>query len=1712
MDNNLPDPTPPPPAPVEDHRDWIAFLREISNESIYITDDRGHLVFASQSFAAGLGYTSEEILRLPLALWEEPGTRDETPPPLEKIRILALLPTSILTTETHYRKKDGTLVPVEIHSRPIVRNGSRYALHSVRNTSLRAAAEHEQKTLAGYNRLLIEANRTLLTASDELSLYKTLCRLSSSLEGISLAWVGAPGEDGYFRIFASNGQTGWLDSVRIPSDPVATGITSAPYQAWKDGEPVFNLAFDDTLAGERSSFAQHVRRAIRKFGFKSLAALPITGLDGKRIVLTLYHTAPSAFDLPLQEVLTEISQDLSRGLERLQILRSRKEALNLKNALLDNALSGILMVRDRTIMTVNARLLEMLGYDSPDELEGKSSRILYADDEEFLRVGSMIYPAAFREGRVVVNDVRGRKRSGEILFADFSATSANIGGEEILVATIHDSTERHLHARALERLVSVNALHARANVILTTVEEEKRLLKDLCDLAVAQAGVKLAWIGQADPGGEIEFLAAAGVTDFLREARISVDSHLPNGQGPAGRAFREARPVFDEFFSHPSWEAPWQERARRYGLESLAVLPILHKGRLWGLFALYYGERQVFEASVRSVLEDLAQSVSRGLDRIDLRSSERRTSALNAAILEASALGVILTRGPIVRFANGRIEDLLHLPGPFEGQNLLDLLGNPAEPAGIGERILVPSRLRERVLMEVPIGIPGSGDTKCIEMSGVPFSQEGFDTLWTLSDITLKKKAREGEALLARALVAVHEGVIITDSQRRIIYTNEAFTTITGYRHDEAVGQDCRFLQGENSDRETVDSIRRALDSGQTFRGQILNYRKDGSPFWNLLTLSPVRNPEGAITHFVGVQNDITEFRNLLEQNSRLAFTTQHDPLTGLLNRSALDDHLLRLVARKNRQGGSFTLGILDLDDFKPVNDTFGHAAGDTLLQEIARRLSETIRSHDLIARIGGDEFALVVEDIGTPNAPEFQAFLDRLRRIVETPFEVVSGRLTHIGLSLGLALYPSDALDPESLLREADRALCFIKERKHSRERWWHFAGEPETGVSSRETDPYGEGAKALLEKYAEAIAPAVDRFVDAFYGKLDSLPEARVILEALGEEERQTLALRQSEHLRFLLSPRTTREAILSRARIVGEIHCLSGVYNSLLVTGMNLYRKLLSSQIHRGIVPDRDRVKILAAADYRIEDHIRTELEAEISTVGRYMESTFADLPVPPSQDACPEIDLLGDLPGVLSAFYLSCSPSLQGDCLLASSGAQRESLRSIFAEAYSAEVLSSLMEIQTRSLSDPALPEPFRQMSQANVRALLEIPIQSVDRGINGSNDTAPVVDHWLVIAGSHPNQFDSSWARQFAQSLRQRIEKRLQGDMRDSGGLPPETREAYRRELRQGGLSMYMQPVVDLRTKALSKVEALARLTRPDGQTVMPNRFLPALTDTDLDWLFREGLSQSLAHLAAWDRSGLVVDVSVNIAPTTLVNPLCGQWVSTALSAQGILPSRLTLEILENQTLANSPEHREAINRLLALGIKLSMDDMGVGYSNLQRLASLPFDKIKIDQSLLAHIRINPLETLGIIGAIVQMGQELEHGIVVEGLEDEGMTEAAMILGIQYGQGFSLARPMPADQIVLWNSVREKQLSQAGISSWLGALASSWIHLHHAPSRLPHLSKCPLTVFLSRHGNDEFRHRHEELHAGIRMQEAGKDLSSWLAQQVKAEGARIFRGE
>ncbi|MFT5488165.1 MAG: diguanylate cyclase (GGDEF)-like protein/PAS domain S-box-containing protein [Paracoccaceae bacterium] len=300
---------------------------------------------------------------------------------------------------------------------------------------------------------------------------------------------------------------------------------------------------------------------------------------------------------------------------------------------------------------------------------------------------------------------------------------------------------------------------------------------------------------------------------------------------------------------------------------------------------------------------------------------------------------------------------------------------------------------------------------------------------------------------LVTAIQAASSGIVIADFQlpdRPLVFVNPAFEKMTGYA--EAVGRNCRFLQGEDTDSATVKELRVALEEGRHITCRILNYRKDGSTFWNDLTMSPIYGEDRKVTGFVGIQKDATEEvilkqelakevlalretrRALKVANTELRRVAYTDAVTGIPTRMLFFDRVKQALARGKRSGDVFAIIFMDLDGFKQVNDSFGHEAGDIVLRSVAERLQGQIRETDTLARFGGDEFVLLVDSSVTRGV--VADICDRISRTFSAPFELGDAEI-RLGISFGAAFNPFDGDDVEDLIRFADTAMYETKNSK---------------------------------------------------------------------------------------------------------------------------------------------------------------------------------------------------------------------------------------------------------------------------------------------------------------------------------------------------------------------------------------------------------------------------------------------------------------------------------------------------------------------------------------------------------------------------------------------------------------------------------------------------------------------------------------------------------
>lgn len=301
--------------------------------------------------------------------------------------------------------------------------------------------------------------------------------------------------------------------------------------------------------------------------------------------------------------------------------------------------------------------------------------------------------------------------------------------------------------------------------------------------------------------------------------------------------------------------------------------------------------------------------------------------------------------------------------------------------------------------------------------------------------LSLERRQIEKELkLLSLAIQSSVNGIIITDHtlpDDPIQYVNPAFEQITGYSAKEAIGKNCRFLQvPDKVDEESVQQIKEALQNGKSCKVVIQNRKKDGSDFWNDLHISPVRDEKGMVTNYVGILSDITEnilFKKQLEYQETIKHQSTHDSLTGLANRYLLTEKLQQVILESKRTGTKIAVVFFDLDNFKFVNDGLGHSVGDELLSKVSERLLKNLRSTDILGRVGGDEFALILTNIR--NVAGITTSLQKVLSIIAEPVSI-QGHELHVTCSMGLTIYPDDAKDPEVLLKNADAAMYQAKDK----------------------------------------------------------------------------------------------------------------------------------------------------------------------------------------------------------------------------------------------------------------------------------------------------------------------------------------------------------------------------------------------------------------------------------------------------------------------------------------------------------------------------------------------------------------------------------------------------------------------------------------------------------------------------------------------------------
>lgn len=292
-----------------------------------------------------------------------------------------------------------------------------------------------------------------------------------------------------------------------------------------------------------------------------------------------------------------------------------------------------------------------------------------------------------------------------------------------------------------------------------------------------------------------------------------------------------------------------------------------------------------------------------------------------------------------------------------------------------------------------------------------------------IKDASEERAAQQQLRLLTAAVGQSSNAISITDLSGDIIYANPAFKTMTGYSISEALGKSTSILRSGLTPDLTYTNLWTSLKAGRTWRGELNNRRKDGALYWASTSITPLRDSESAVQHYLSVQEDISIRK---QQDEKLVHQAHFDALTNLPNRLLAYDRLNSSLKHARRSKNPMSLMFLDLDNFKQVNDSLGHDAGDQLLINAAKRLQSTLRDGDTVARLGGDEFLIILESADVKAA---ELSVGRIMRALEAPMNIETRDIVTTA-SIGITIFPLDGDTPEQLMRNADSAMYKAKEQ----------------------------------------------------------------------------------------------------------------------------------------------------------------------------------------------------------------------------------------------------------------------------------------------------------------------------------------------------------------------------------------------------------------------------------------------------------------------------------------------------------------------------------------------------------------------------------------------------------------------------------------------------------------------------------------------------------
>jgi len=696
---------------------------------------------------------------------------------------------------------------------------------------------------------------------------------------------------------------------------------------------------------------------------------------------------------------------------------------------------------DGRFLQVNGKLCGMLGYTSTELLGLTTRDLTHPDDRD--RQDALRHELLTGQRAFFAVEKRYLRKDGAALWVNRTVTLAHrpATGEPYLIQVIDDISERKRTEAQLERMTRARRVTAGCSRALIHAANEAEMLESMCRIVVESGGYKMAWVGFAT-GDAMRPISIAAHAGFGDDAPMTGPAWSADGRyhGFILEVITTGEPhIARDILNNPKY---LQRRARavQHGFQSSIALALKSEGEILGAIAMYAREADAFDAEEIALLIELAADIAYGVGNFRTRAA--RQQAEQAArenerrfteFFEQAAVGMtrVSLDGALVE-VNQKFCDML-------GYRRDELIGRAVKDITHPEDYGTGAQFRAKV---------SQGEMKAASSEKRFIRKDGTE-VWArrslavarddagnpqyvisvVEDISERKRAedalRESEETLRATFSQAGVGIIITSPDRRYLQVNDKYCDMLGYTREELFRMSIADVLPPEA-VENVQANRNKLVRGelQTVNHERQLLRKDGSLIWVNHATSLARGPNGEPMHFITVAEDISVRKQAEEQLTQLA---HYDVLTRVPNRMLFYDRLNHALAEARRNQWLVGVMFVDLDRFKNINDTLGHAAGDGLLQQVAERLRQSVRASDTVGRLGGDEFAIVLSNLATIRDAEAAA--QKIMASFSDPFRVDQAEL-FVTVSIGITLYPEDSAELDALIRNADIAMYRAKEK----------------------------------------------------------------------------------------------------------------------------------------------------------------------------------------------------------------------------------------------------------------------------------------------------------------------------------------------------------------------------------------------------------------------------------------------------------------------------------------------------------------------------------------------------------------------------------------------------------------------------------------------------------------------------------------------------------